>query len=62
MKTITIRKNDFDEFELLTPVDPHEIGDGIYFTDDKQDAIDTAHHFFGDDITVKFRRGTFVQD
>ena len=62
MKTITIKKNDFDEFELLTPVASNEVGDGIYFTEDKEDAVGTAHYFFGDDIQVKFRRGTYVQD
>lgn len=59
MQTITIKKNDFDEFEVLTTPANVGIGDGIYFCTDKEDAIDTAHEVFGADIQIKFRSGTY---
>ncbi len=53
---VVIKKNEYDEFELPTS----ECGKReIYFTDDKQDAIDTAHFVFGDELKISFRRGTY---
>ncbi|TFG82817.1 MAG: hypothetical protein E4G74_02140 [Erysipelotrichales bacterium] len=54
MNVILIKKNEYDEFEVPTTSDSE-----IYFTDDKQDATDTAMFFHGAEVVVLFRRGTY---
>lgn len=64
-KTVVIFRNDFDEFEVPTdsPSQPASSFDaGLYLTDDKQDARDTAIAAWQKDfdlVVVKFRRGTY---
>jgi hypothetical protein len=58
MTKVTIKKNDYDEYEL-----PTEVGtEAIYYTDDKDDAIGTAKLILGDDVEITFRRGTYNAD
>lgn len=60
---VTIRKNDYDEYELPTqfrdrgslPKKPC----AIYYTDDKDDAIGTAKMILGADVECTFKRGTY---
>ena len=65
MQQITIRKNDFDEYEVPTPSTGLGFNstEQIYFTPDKQDAIDTCRvHFFKafkSDISIRISRGHF---
>lgn len=54
---ITIRKNDYDEYEVPTPS-----ADELYFTDDKDDAIGTAKLILGDDVEIRFAKGTYQND
>jgi len=63
---ITIRKNDYDEYEVPTqfrdrgslPKKPC----AIYYTDDKDDAIGTAQMILGADVVCTFKRGTYSID
>lgn len=57
MKNVTIRKNEFDEYEVPTPTS--DCPDSIYYTDDEEDAIDTAIAHYGTDIDLKIKRGTY---
>lgn len=50
LEQVTIRINDVDEYEVP------DIDGYLYFTDDKQDAIDTAKWINGSDVVIKFRR------
>lgn len=54
---ITIRRNEFDEYEVPTPDVDH-----IYYTDDKDDAIGTAIAFHGTDVEITHRRGTYNRE
>ncbi len=54
MTTIRIKRNTFDEYEVPTTSTKE-----IYFTDDRQDAVDTARFFHGADISVSITRGTY---
>lgn len=58
---VIIRKNEFDEYEVLEK-EFSGIGDGIYFTDDRDDAIGTACHMYGADCRIKIKRGTYCHD
>jgi len=62
---VAIRKNDCDEFEVPTP-GASSLTAGLYFTDDKQDALDTVSYswaqFPGEVIDVTIRRGTYLQE
>jgi len=62
MRTVTIRKNDLDEYEVPTA----HIGraystrpTSIYYTDDKDDAISTARYHYGTETKIVVRRGTY---
>jgi hypothetical protein len=66
VRIITIKRNEYDEYEVptLTSADEQD----IYFTDDKQDAIGTAHLIWDkyqeeddqyDGIEIRIRRGTY---
>ena len=60
--TCTIRKNEYDEYEVPTAFVFHnrrEVAAEIYYTDDKQDAIDTAKFAHRDDVAITWRRGTY---
>lgn len=64
MKQVTIKRNDYDEYEVPTP--SAQFPDSIYFTDDKADAIDTARaHWFinraQSEINVRVIRGSYHQ-
>jgi hypothetical protein len=48
---VLIYQNDFDEYEV-------PVHDGVYFTDDRDDATDTAKHVWGEEVPVNIRRGT----
>lgn len=48
-KEVTIRKNDFDEYEVPD-------GDDFYHTDDRDDAVATACLLYGAEVTIRFRR------
>ena len=56
MNTVTIKKNSFDEYEVPAPTT-----DCIYFTDDKEDAVDTAklYHEPGS-VKIVVRRGSYT--
>jgi len=54
---ITIKHNEFDEYEVPTPTE--DAPDSIYYTDDKADAFMTARHHFGIIANITFRRGTY---
>ncbi len=57
MQVILIKKNEYDEYEVPTPTE--DAPDSIYFTDDRDDAVGTAHMILGDNITCIFRKGTY---
>ena len=65
-KTITIRRNDCDEYEVPTDSPSHPASSfeaGLYFTDDRQDARDTAILAWQDDadlLLIRFSRGTYT--
>lgn len=63
MTRITIRKNIDGEYEVPTsfmsafPTMPKS--SGLYFTDDKTDATETAKTVFGEAVVIVFRSGTY---
>lgn len=59
-KQVTIRKNEFDEYEVPTPTSDYP--DSIYFTEYKEDAVDTAIAHYGTNIEIKFKRGTYQKE
>lgn len=58
--TVTVRENEDGEFELPT-LGATSLEAGLYFADDKQDAIDTAKHSYGENVIVTFKRGTYQE-
>ena len=48
-RKIVILKNDFDEYQVP------DHGD-FYFTDDRDDALSTACHIYGADVSISVRR------
>lgn len=56
---ITIKQNEYDEYEVPTGVKDDGITPAIYYTDDKGDAFDTARRFHGIIADITFRRGTY---
>jgi len=48
-RKIVILKNDFDEYQVP------DHGD-CYFTDDRDDALSTACHMYGADVSISVRR------
>jgi hypothetical protein len=50
--SITIKINDYDEYEVPTG----DSEDGIYYTDDKLDAQLTASEVYGAGVKIRFRR------
>ncbi len=61
-RTVTIRQNEFDEFEVPTAFMGRAYitrPTSIYYTDDKDDAIGTAQYHFGSDTKIVVRRGTY---
>jgi len=62
---VIIKRNDYDEFEVPTApagAEAQEFADGIYYADDRDDAIDTARFTFGADVDIVVRRGTYSGD
>lgn len=57
---ITIKKNDYDEYEVPTVIGVTG-ADQIYFASDRDDALDTARHIHGQNVKVTFRSGTYMR-
>ena len=61
-KRVTIKRNVDEEYEVptdtpRTPASSFEAG--LYFTDDKDDAMATAKRSWGDSVQIVVRRGTY---
>ena len=52
---ICIKKNEFEEYEL--PTEPES--QAIYYTDCKQDALDTAYQVWGEAAVIRVTRGSY---
>jgi len=55
---IVIKRNLSDEYEVPTAPWPN-VSDSIYYTDDADDALDTAKLNHGEGFEFKFERGTY---
>ena len=53
MTTITIRFDDTGEHRVPGPAKTEA---QAYYTDDREDAVGTARHVFGQDVVCKFKR------
>jgi hypothetical protein len=60
MIKITIKKNEWDEYEVPTVVGISG-SDAISFESSKQDAVDCAVYHHGIDAKITFRPGTYTE-
>jgi len=62
---VIIKRNDFDEYEVPTDSPSHPASSfeaGLYFTDDREDALVTCQLAFDGDADIVWRRGSYQAD